>query len=337
MKTLDLNAVVASFFDANAPLACIPFGNGHINDTYHLSIPEGVFLLQKINKSIFPNANAVMENMYLVAKHLQTKGHPLVLMPKLTITGELFHTDRTGNAWRVLPFFEHTRSFDVVENESQAYEAARAFGAFTAALHDLELQKLHYTIPNFHSGIHREQQFQKAIANAVQERISRSEKSIHFISKNSKLFGAVASLSTPLRVTHNDTKINNVLFDSKGKKALAVIDWDTIMPGHLLADFGDLVRTAANAGKEDEGDLDKVFARKEIIEALTAGYMEALQGIITKVECDNLLLGARWITLMQAMRFLTDYLSGDVYYKISYPEHNLVRARNQIRLFQTLS
>lgn len=278
-----------------------------------------------------------MENIQLVAEHLEKKAFSdKILKPIPTKDGQLFFKEETGNYWRVFPFFAKTSTFETVKNAAQAYEAARAYGAFSKALADVNIEKLHLTIPHFHDGIRRMRLFETALKSASENKIGQAIIEIQFLITHSDIFQKVADLELPIRVTHNDTKISNVLFDWKGENALAVIDWDTIMPGTVLSDFGDMVRTFTNSGAEDETNLEAVQVRTEILEALQKGYLEEMSDILTPLEKDNLMLGAKWITLMQAMRFLTDFLENDTYYKTDYIGHNWVRARNQIALFQSL-
>jgi len=336
-----LSSITTQFFGFQELIESSPFGSGHINDTFKITLkitghPKS-FLLQRINHRVFRNPEAVMRNIQLVADHLSASTYSgKVLAPVLTLKKELFYLDENENYWRVFPFFENTRSFQKVENERQAFEAARAFGAFFKALTDLEIQQLKVTIPNFHNGLKRLKNFEKAVEKAriVRSIVSREE--VDFILAHQTIFQKIAALKLPERTTHNDTKINNLLFDSKGEKAVAVIDLDTLMPGTILSDFGDMARTFTNAADEDASDLTKVEMRQSIFTALHEGFLSETGSILTEVEKENLFEGAKWMTLMQALRFLTDFLEGDVYYKIKYPEHNLVRARNQLALFRSM-
>ena len=277
-----------------------------------------------------------MENIQLVANHLEKKNFSdKILKPIPTREGKLLFKEE-GSFWRVFPFFEKTSTFESVKNAVQAQEAARAYGAFSKALIDMEVEKLHLTIPHFHDGIRRMRLFENALKAASENKIAQAIIEIQFIITHSDIFQKVADLKLPVRVTHNDTKISNLLFDWKGEKAVAVIDWDTIMPGTVLSDFGDMIRTFASRSAEDATNLEEVKARPAIVEALLTGYLSEMNEVLTPIEKDNLLLGAKWITLMQAMRFLTDFLENDIYYKTDYIGHNWVRARNQIALFQSI-
>ena len=314
-----------------------PFGSGHINDTYKVHFADKNYLLQRLNHHVFQSPEKVMDNIALVAKYLEEKiNFPYVLKPLPTIEGHLFFKDNTHNYWRVFPFFENTATIEVIENSKQAFEGAKAYGGFTKALKNISPDKIAETIPDFHNGLKRVEAFQRAIIKGEKSRLNRAALDIQFLKDHLGFFYKIAALDLPIRICHNDTKIGNVLFGQKKEKAIAVIDWDTLMPATILADFGDMVRTFATAGKEDEADLEKVYIRPEILEAIEHGYVAGMGDLLTPVEKTHLLDGAKWMILMQAMRFLTDFLLGNAYYKIAYEEHNLVRTRNQIRLFQSL-
>ncbi len=342
--TFDTDKIISistRFFGFQGLIESTHFGSGHINDTFKIALEIAgrpkPFLLQRINHRVFPNPAAVMDNIQLVADHLAVSSYSgKVLAPVPTLQNELFHFDNDGNYWRVFPFFENTTTFDKVENVQQAFEAARAFGAFFKALTNLKIKQLKVTIPNFHDGLIRLANFKQAVKTADKERRTVSREEVNFILANQTIFQKIAVLKLPERTTHNDTKINNLLFDLKGQKAVAVIDLDTLMPGTVLSDFGDMARTFTNSADEDEPDLTKVKMRPSIFKALEEGFLSETGSILTEVEKAHLFEGAKWMTLMQALRFLTDFLEGDVYYKTRHPEHNLVRARNQLALFRSM-
>jgi Ser/Thr protein kinase RdoA (MazF antagonist) len=224
-----------------------------------------------------------------------------------------------------------------VETPGQAHVAAKAFGAFARALNGLDASQLQATIPNFHNGLWRLEQFHQAIQNAIPERLAEARAEVDAILAHQSLFQQVADLHLPLRAIHHDTKVNNLLFDAAADKAhptaVAVIDLDTVMPGIVLSDFGDLVRTATSLANEDEADLSKIHFRQPIYEALLEGFLSEMGDILTPAERSALPLAGPWLTLMQAVRFIGDYIVGDVYYKVKYAGHNLVRGRNQLALF----
>lgn len=278
-----------------------------------------------------------MSNIESAALHLEKRNYSRkILKPLPTISGELLYQDERGYYWRAYPFFDNTSTISTIRHTDQAFEAAYAYGELTSCLSDLDATRLHYSIPNFHNGLRRTRMFENALKSASENRIGQSIIEIQFIITHCKIFDEVARLELPLRVTHNDTKLSNLLFDRKEEKVVAVVDWDTIMPGIILSDFGDMIRTIASSAKEDETNLEEVFIRQDLYRAIKEGYMESWGGKLTTLEENNLAKGAKWIILMQAMRFLTDFLEDDIYYKTDYIGHNWVRARNQIALYQSI-
>lgn len=336
-----MEPIVKQFFDYQQLVSLSPFGTGHINDTYRLEIRESgqlqAWLLQRLNHQVFRQPAAVMDNIRLVAKHLASQSYPLkILSPRPTLSGEYLYHDDGGNYWRVFPFFENTVTYERVETPAQAFEAARAFGAFARALNGLDVAQLQATIPGFHNGEKRLADFLTALENAIPERLSEAQTEVDTILHNQLIFKKVAELKLPLRAIHHDTKINNLLFDASTGKAACVIDLDTVMPGIVLSDFGDLVRTSVSLADEDEADLSKVQFRQAIYDALLEGFLAEMGGLLTPAELGALPVAGPWLTLMQAIRFIGDYLAGDVYYKVKHPKHNLVRGRNQLALFEQM-
>jgi Ser/Thr protein kinase RdoA (MazF antagonist) len=337
-----MESIIRQFFDFQELIGFAPYGTGHINDTYRVTIRIGEsvknYLLQRLNHNVFRQPEAVMQNIRLVAEHLSRQDYPLEnLAPVPTLDGRFLHRDEAGNYWRIFPFFEETITFDKVETPEQAYEAAHAFGSFARALDSMDATKLQPTIPGFHKGEKRLAYFLDVLKRAIPERLTTAQAEVEEVLQHQLIFKKIASLKLPLRVIHHDTKINNVLFDAATLKAVCVIDLDTVMPGIVLSDFGDMMRTSTSPADEDEADLSKVEMRKPFYEALLAGFLSEMGDLLTPVERDNLAEGGRWLTLMQVVRFLADYLEGDVYYKTHYPEHNLVRSRNQLALFRSMT
>jgi Ser/Thr protein kinase RdoA (MazF antagonist) len=295
------------------------------------------WLLQRLNHHIFRQPEAVMQNIQLVAEHLGSQPYQMkILAPRPTRSGQWLHHDERGNYWRVFPFFDKTITYDKVGSPSQAHEAARAFGAFARALDGLDPQQLQITIPGFHDGLKRLNDFLQNLENALPERLAEARNEVDYILSNQLIFNQITKLNLPLRAIHHDTKINNLLFDEKTGKAVCVIDLDTVMPGTVLSDFGDLVRTGTCLAEEDEADLSKIEFRKTVYDALMEGFLAEMGGLLTPAERNALPLAGPWLTLMQAVRFLGDYLNGDAYYKVKYPQHNLVRAKNQLTLFEQM-
>ena len=325
----------------------VPFGSGHINDTIRLTCmtqagPER-YVLQRLNTHIFKDPEGVMRNIVTVTAHLSAKirargGDPLreTLNVVRNRAGGSFAVAADGGFWRVTRFIEGTVSYDVVEDPALMYESGRAFGVFQKDLRDLDAGTLCEVLPDFHNTPLRFEQFTAALEADCRGRAKDCGPEIAFLLAREPLASAAETLrragTLPLRVTHNDTKINNVMFDAESAHAVCVIDLDTVMPGLVLYDFGDAIRTGTNTGEEDEPDTAKIGFATERYEAFTRGFLEQSANALTAAECETLPLGARLITYEQSLRFLTDYLAGDTYYKTAYPDHNLVRARTQIRL-----
>lgn len=339
---MSMEKIILQFTDFQRLVEAKPFGQGHINDTFRVTVIENGeqknYLLQRINHDVFHQPQAVMENIRLVAEHLSKQDFPFKnLAPIPTRSGQLLHVEGERNHWRIFPFFENTFTFQQVETAEQAFEAARAFGAFAKALDGMDASALQVTIPHFHDGVFRMRKFKEILAAAKPERRKAANAEIEEVLRSEDVFEKVAALKLPLRVVHHDTKINNLLFDSDGLKPVAVVDLDTVMPGIILSDFGDLVRTSVSPVDEDEADLTKVVFRKEVHKALSEGFLSEMGALLTPPEREHLPTGGTWLTLMQAVRFLGDYLAGDVYYPTKYPEHNLVRTRNQLKLFREIN
>lgn len=336
-----VEGVLACFFPKSHIHACKAHGAGHINDTFRVALSsEGVqqeYLLQRINHHVFKQPDRVMQNIQMVYQHLQAKAfaHNL-LQPQLTKEGGLWAHDEYGNFWRVFPFYAGATSPLQPQNRQEAFVTGQAFGQFLMALSDLNPSFVQETIPGFHDSITRLTHFKTAIEGASTARLSQSKLQIEFILDHQSLFYEVEYDQMPLRVVHNDAKINNILFDAGSGNLLGVIDWDTIMPGTLLADFGDLVRSTAVMAWEDELIEGSDPFRPDFFISLCQGFVPAITPILAEREKAKLHLAPLWITLEQALRFLTDYLNGDVYYKIQHPDHNYRRTINQIVVFQAL-
>lgn len=334
-------------FDVPEKLVSVaPFGNGHINDTYQVftSQGEGKYVLQRINHSIFKDVDLLQHNIHTVTSHIRSKlaarGEAEIDRKTLTFVptknNQWYHFDGE-NYWRVCRMITRSKSYDVV-NPAYSYEAGKAFGEFQSMLSDLPEGVLGETIPNFHNMEFRLEQFREALAANPANRLQSVQTLVHELNQRAEAMCIQERLyrqgQLKKRTNHCDTKVNNVLFDEAGK-VLCVIDLDTVMPGFVLSDFGDFMRTGANTGAEDDADLSRVGVNIPIFEAYTRGYMETAQSFLTPLEIEMLPYGARLLTYMQTVRFLTDYINGDVYYKIHQPNHNLVRSEAQFKLLQS--
>lgn len=339
---------IASMFRMEGEAAeIIPFGNGHINDTFRITcnLPEGKskkYILQKMNGGIFKNPKELMENVmnvtaFLRKKIIEAKGDPdretLNVIP--TKDGENY-LDCGEECWRMYIFIDNAFCYDEAKTKEDFYNSAVAFGNFQRMLADYPAETLHETIANFHNTVSRFADFKRAVEEDVCGRVKEVEKEIKFILDREDvahiICGALEEKRIPLRVTHNDTKLNNVMIDEKTGKGLCVIDLDTVMPGSALYDFGDSIRFGASTAAEDEPDFDRVSLDLELFEAYTKGFLEGSAGSMTEEEIRLFPSGAKVITFEQGMRFLTDYLQGDTYYKIHRPGQNLDRARTQLKL-----
>lgn len=348
----DVEAVGRAFAVRGRFSGAAPCGSGHINDTYAATYRDGGILRhyihQRINHSIFRNPAAMMDNIARIIRHLQQRVRQeagadperecLDLIP--THAGAPYHVDAGGHFWRTYRFIEHARSFDTVTSPEQAHQAARAFGLFQRRVADLPGPRLHETIPAFHHTPLRYQALLTARQRDTHQRARAAAAELDFALAREPLTRVLVDLQTrggaPERVTHNDTKINNVLMDETTGRGLCVIDLDTVMPGLSLYDFGDLVRTAVSPAAEDETDLTRVQVRRPMFEALVQGYLEGAGPVLTREEIAHLPEAGMLITFETGLRFLTDHLAGDTYFKIHRPGHNLDRCRTQFALVARL-
>ena len=302
------------------------YGSGHINDTFKVETQRGVrYILQRINTDIFPDAEMLKATILRVTQHLNAKG-----IPSLEVIAY-------NNPWRLYAFLEGYTSRDVVSEPQQAYDVARAFAKFQNDLADLPAPRIGEIIPNFHNTPDRMRQLDEAVKKNYQGRLAKVGPEMAFVEawrKNtSKIVDLMKEGKIPERITHNDTKINNVLVAADG--TAVVIDLDTVMPGSALYDFGDMVRTSSAAAAEDEKDLTKVYSKKEYFEQLAKGYLEGA-AFLNDYEKDNLVFSGKLATFEVGIRFLADYLNGDTYFHTTYDDHNLVRARTQFKMVRSI-
>ena len=316
-----------------------PFGNGLINSTFLIEEPKRI--LQKINTSIFQDPQGLMENVAAVTAFMQEKdpASPTLNIVK-TKDGKLFYQDTNGDCYRVYDYIENTRTIESNATYEDLYEAGACLGRFQKVLSDFPVEILHETIKDFHYTPKRLQAFRDAIAQDIAGRASSVQADIDFalsLAHEADIITKGLEDGTILsRVTHNDTKINNYLFEEHGSRALCLIDLDTVMPGSLLYDVGDALRVGGSTAAEDEVDLEKVHFNERAFQAFVNGYLSEMRGSLTEKEFELLPFSVRLITYEQGIRFLTDYLNGDTYYKITREHHNLERARNQFKLVAEL-
>ncbi len=312
-----------------------PIGSGHINDTYGITAGNKEYVLQRVNPVVFPYAESQMENIRRILEHLEKRSpDPRSRLSLIkTLEGTAFWKDNDGAIWRCYGAQSGTETVDEIESPERAYEVARAFGRFQNLLTDLPAPPLVETIPGFHDVPARVRAFETAAKNAPSNRREEAGDAIAFARSHNNLASLIPE-RLPLRVCHYDTKVNNVLFDRESKKAVCVVDLDTASPGRLPVDFGDLVRSAASEAPEDCRELERVVARPAVIEALVSGFLEEIGSVLTPEERASLPDAPAEIAFELGIRFLTDFLDGDIYFKTHRPSQNLDRARVQFKLVE---
>lgn len=350
LSMYDIQRIFEAFDTRESFLNARPFGSGHINDTYLVECRDmsGGYVLQRINHHIFKDVPGMMNNIRLVTEHIRQKliaesaddieRRVMTIVP--AANGELYHRDSGSHFWRMFRRIEGTRTYDVPETAAQIYQAGKAFGTFTRQLGDIEREAIIDTIPDFHNGPKRYAAFEQALANDSCNRAAAAGPEIAFLQKHGRIFDILPKLVgeglIPVRITHNDTKVNNVMIDDETGEGLCVIDLDTVMAGLAAYDFGDIMRTAVSPTEEDETDLSKIGVDISRFEPLAAGFLDGVSDNLNETERHSLVLGGEMITLIMGTRFLTDFLAGDVYYKIHRPGHNLDRCRTQLRLVASM-
>lgn len=346
--TYNFAEIIAQFNTGASQFDVKSFGSGHINDTFIITSKANVgadFLLQKINHFVFKDIDSLMNNMVYVTNHLKQKiaktGNPdkEVLTLIKCRNGKYYYQDGQANYWRMTNFLHDTKSYDLVTNTQQAQQGGVAFGRFQTLLCDLHPDLLVSTIPDFLNIEKRLNDLNTAIKNDTAQRVSIVSKELDFLLSRAASMNQILQLGKagilPLRITHNDTKFNNILLNKAGE-IQCVIDLDTVMPGYVAYDFGDAIRSIINTAAEDEKDLHAIQLNIPLFEAFVRGYLSQVVSFLTEAELTSLILGVLLLPYMQAVRFLTDYQEGDVYYKTHFVEHNLQRARAQMQLLTML-
>ncbi len=347
-----IREAIANFAFTGEPEAYRPFGNGHINDTFLLTFADGdggkkSTILQRMNREIFTRPEELMENIVGVTAHLRKKiiqngGDPEreTLNVILSKDGKSCYLDTRGDYWRAYKFITGAGCYDCVQNPEDFYESALAFGRFQRLLADYPAHTLHETIKGFHDTQARLEVFKQAVEEDVCGRAASVRKEIEFVLSRAEIAGIFGKLQktgqVPLRVTHNDTKLNNIMIDNTTRKGICVIDLDTVMPGLAMNDFGDSIRFGASTAAEDERDLSKISCSMELFETYVKGFLRGCAGSLTSLEVQLLPMGAKVMTYECGMRFLTDHLQGDHYFKIHREGHNLDRARTQFKLVEDM-
>ena len=339
-----LNEVVEAFSFEGVLKKKKPYGSGHINDTFLLTFDierMGMIdiILQRMNTAVFTKPIELMENIANVTRFLRDKiiaseGDPEreTLNIIYTLDHKPYYVDSAGGYWRAYKFITCATSYDQVESAEDFYQSALAFGHFQSLLADYPAATLHETIKGFHDTKARFERFKEVVANDICNRAKDVQTEIEFVLAREDVANVLTNCNLPIRVTHNDTKLNNVMIDDKTHKGICVIDLDTVMPGLAVNDFGDSIRFGASTGAEDEIDLDKIECDMALFEIYAKGFIKGCDGKLTKEEIKALPIGAKVMTFECGMRFLTDYLQGDTYFKIHREEHNLDRCRTQFKL-----
>jgi hypothetical protein len=348
----EIYALGHHFDIAGRPVEVASVAAGHIHDTYLVTYVDSGrhtrYIHQRINQHVFREPARLMENIERVVRHvrakLQSEQHPDISRHVLSLVhardGRPYYLDEKRAYWRTWLYIEGVRSYTIVQSPALARRAATAFGHFVRLLADLPGPRLHETIADFHNTPRRYEQLWRAIDADICSRVTNAQKEIDFAGERMAIAHTLVELQAQgalrQRIAHNDTKITNVLFDAASDKALCVIDLDTVMPGLLLYDFGDLVRTAGSASSEDERELDRVYLRLPVFEALAYGYLAETAPLFNEQELSLLPFASKLVSLETGVRFLTDYLEGDTYFKVVHEQHNLDRARNQFALVRSV-
>jgi hypothetical protein len=347
---IPLDQIISNFRVEGRYISSERIGSGHINDSYQITTTDEIhsgYVLQRINHTVFRNIPGLMNNIRLVTDHINSKinsGDPVAgnlscLRIIQSAQDQDFYTDEEGNFWRMYNFIAGTKSYDIVNDPDLAAEGGTAFATFQYLTSDLPIDNLVDTIPGFHNADFRLKNFRDVVQKDPVDRVKDVLPEISFVEERSEEMRSILKLGQrgkiPLRVTHNDTKFNNILFDLNNK-ARCIVDLDTVMPGYILYDFGDAIRTGANTTAEDETDLSKVGINLEMFENYSRGYLSIAKVFLNETEKTYLAFSAKFMTFIIGLRFLTDFLNGDKYFRIHYNTHNLSRARVQFRLLESM-
>ncbi|MCK5820392.1 MAG: aminoglycoside phosphotransferase family protein [Bacteroidales bacterium] len=345
-----LEQIVSNFRHNGTYASGAPYGSGHINDTFKIDTKETDqynYILQRVNHHVFKDVPGLMENVERVTSHIRKKieanpdSNPdrevLTVIP--THNNSSYHVDSDGNFWRMYIFIWDNKSYDVVDSPEKAFEGGRMFGQFQSQLADLPGKPLNDTIPNFHNIAWRLDTFMDTLKRNPVGRADLVKEEIDFVLARAEEMKTILRLGEageiPLRITHNDTKFNNVLLNQEDK-GLCVIDLDTVMPGYVHYDFGDSIRTSTNTGAEDDPDLDKIEMDIHLFEGYTKGFLHETKDTLNQVEIDHLAFAGKLFPYMIGLRFITDYVDGDNYFKVHHEHHNLQRARAQFKLLTSM-
>ncbi len=315
---------------------CKPFGNGLINNTWKVSGSEGEFILQKINTNVFSSPKEISANLVMIKDYLDHVAPEYLFVGPLATNDGDYVLETASGVYRLFPFVANSTTIDEVEHADQAYHAAKQFGKFTKMLTAFDPLGLNVSIKNFHNLPLRLEQYEQAMLFSSKERIERAQWAIEETSRHLHIVSEFKEImqqnKLKLRVIHHDTKINNVLLDTSSGCGICVIDLDTVMPGYFISDVGDMMRTYLSPTNEEDVQIQNINVRAEVFDAIHKGYMEEMNEVLSNSEKELFVYSGKFMIFMQALRFLTDFLNGDVYYRVSSPNHNLDRAINQLVL-----
>ena len=333
-----LNDILNTFGVQSGTYISEKLNSGLINHTWKISSEGREYILQQINKNVFKSPGDIVKNIRALDSFLAENSPDYLFVSFLpSSSGEYIVQDGSEEFYRLMPFVKNSKTLTVVTTKQEAYEAALQFGKFTSLLSNFEIAKLSYTLPDFHNLTLRFEQFKQAYRNATTERLNEAESAIKDAFNHQEIVQTYKSIVTdsliPLRVIHHDTKISNVLFN-KDHLGICVIDLDTVMPGYFFSDVGDMLRTYLSPANEEEKDFSKISIREDFFQAIIEGYCTEMASVLTQAEKELFIYSGKFMIYMQAIRFLTDFLNGDIYYSHSYPKHNLKRAQNQFVLLK---
>ncbi len=335
---MNIDLILSHYFKDISKLNTTVFAGGHINSTYKVSRNAEEYILQKINEKVFTEPEKVMDNLVIISDTLNQIDYPLTNLSPVKTLGNKNFVQENGTYWRMFPFYNNAYTPLEVTSKEIAFEAARGYGLFERYLKNVNTDKLFITIPDFFNFSKRFENFKKAVNEGQDDRVKNCKKEIEILLADEWIISEATAFQTkiPLRPIHGDAKSSNVMLSKETNQAVIVSDLDTLMPGHILYDFGDMVRSFTCSTPEDSDNYAGTFKRWDYMEALCKGFLGEISPSLSNDELVSLISGSAVVTFVQAIRFLADYIQGDIYYQTKYSEHNLVRAKNQISMYKSI-
>jgi thiamine kinase-like enzyme len=344
MEIIDFGKILKAYGLTESDYTCQSFGKGNINSTFGLSktnASEPTYILQKINTSIFTEPQKIAHNWRLASSFIQSENPAYQMIHFIqTIDHQDYYTDENAKVWRLTPFVPDSKTLEIVSSPEEAYLTAFMFGQFASSLSKADATQYQSVLPDFHNLMYRVKQFQESVKSASQNRLDESH---DLLAQMSEFDSIVSEYDTifkqnllPLRIFHHDAKIGNILFSKTTGKPMGIIDFDTLMPGTVISDIGDMLRTLTSSASEDETDISRIDFREDFVAAILQAYRKAMADVLTAEESSKLYFAGLVLVYMQAIRFLADFLNNDIYYQIRYPGHNLMRAKNQFQLLHLM-